>query len=73
MGSMICCSSLEGKYEEKDIENDSIKHNNEEERTTTIIQQPVLPRCLSQKNISTDNKMSKMSKMSKKKFQFSNF
>ena len=51
MGSMICCSSLEGKYEEKDIENDSIKHSNEEERTTTIIQQPVLPRCLSQQTL----------------------
>ena len=51
MGSMICCSSLEGKYEEKDIENDSIKHSNEEERTTTIIQQPVLLRCLSQETL----------------------
>ena len=50
MGSMICCSSLEGKYEERDMENDSVNPSNENLQMTSpaVIQQQVLPRVLSQ-------------------------
>ena len=53
MGSMICCSSLEGKYEERDMENESVHPNNENGQmtSTAIIQQPVLPRVLSQQTL----------------------
>ena len=55
MGSMICCSSLEGKYEERDMENDNLKHDNDEiqrERSKNIvIQQPVLSRASSQQTL----------------------
>ena len=55
MGSMICCSSLEGKYEERDMENDNFKHDNDEiqrERSKNIvIQQPVLSRVSSQQTL----------------------
>ena len=47
MGSMICCSSLEGKYEEKDMESDSVHPSSENIQMTSpaaVIQQPVLPR-----------------------------
>ena len=55
MRSMICCSSLEGKYEERDMENDSVKHDNDEiqrERSKAlVIQQPVLSRASSQQTL----------------------
>ena len=54
MGSMICCSSLEGKYEEKDMESDSVHPSNENIQMTSpaaVIQQPVLPRVLSQQTL----------------------
>ena len=54
MGSMICCSSLEGKYEERDMENDSVLPSNENGQMTSpavIQQQPVLPRVLSQQTL----------------------
>ena len=54
MGSMICCSSLEGKYEERDMENDNVKHDNEDERERSkalVIQQPVLSRVSSQQTL----------------------
>ena len=53
MGSMICCSSLEGKYEERDMENESVLPSNENGQMTTpaIIQQPVLSRVLSQQTL----------------------
>ena len=54
MGSMICCSSLEGKYEERDMENDNVKHNNEEDSMRSkalVIQQPVLSRASSQQTL----------------------
>ena len=54
MGSMICCSSLEGKYEEKDMESDSVHPSSENIQMTspaTVIQQPVLPRVLSQQTL----------------------
>ena len=54
MGSMICCSSLEGKYEERDMENDNLKHDNEDEMVRSkalVIQQPVLSRASSQQTL----------------------
>jgi hypothetical protein len=54
MGSMICCSSLEGKYEEKDMESDSVHPSSENIQMTSpaaVIQQPVLPRVLSQQTL----------------------
>jgi hypothetical protein len=53
MGSMICCSSLDGKYEERDMENDSVQSSNENGQMTSpvVIQQPVLPRVLSQQTL----------------------
>ena len=53
MGSMICCSSLEGKYEERDMENDSVHPSNEngQMNSPVVIQQPVLPRVLSQQTL----------------------
>ena len=54
MGSMICCSSLEGKYEEKDMENDNVKHSSEEDgmrSKTIVIQQPVLSRASSHQTL----------------------
>ena len=53
MGSMICCSSLEGKYEERDMENDSVHPRNENGQmiVPAVIQQPVLPRVLSQQTL----------------------
>ena len=54
MGSMICCSSLEGKYEERDMENDNVKHNSDEDSMRSkniVIQQPVLSRASSQQTL----------------------
>ena len=54
MGSMICCSSLEGKYEEKDADSDSVNPSNENVQMNrpVVIQQPVLSRSLSQQTLS---------------------
>ena len=53
MGSMICCSSLEGKYEEKDIENDSVQPSNDniQMKCPAVIQQQLLPRTMSQQTL----------------------
>ena len=55
MGSMICCSSLEGKYEERDMENDNVKHDTDEIQRegskAMVIQQPVLSRAESHQTL----------------------
>ena len=53
MGSMICCSSLESKCEEKDMESDSVHPSNENIQMTspTVVQQTLLPRVLSQQTL----------------------
>ena len=52
MGSMICCSSLEGKCEEKDIENEHTKQTDEDGFNIRCVNQvPVLSRASSHQTL----------------------
>ena len=53
MGSMICCSSLESKCEDRDMESDSVLPSNENIQMTSpaVVQQQLLPRVLSQQTL----------------------
>jgi hypothetical protein len=53
MGSMVCCSSLEGKYEESDIDKERPKPCNEElvVRMPNVTQQPALTRGISHQTL----------------------
>jgi hypothetical protein len=53
MGSMVCCSSLEGKYEESDVEKERPKPSNEEQvvRMPNVTHQPTLLRGISHQTL----------------------